>query len=360
MSAKQFPCGSCGAMLEFSPGAASLKCPYCDAENQIPQSEADIKELDFNEYLTSVLDEEETVERRTVLCRSCGAESTVDPHITTSHCPFCGSQLMDKAHVQRIIKPKALLPFKVAKWEAHERFSQWIKKLRFAPNKLKRYARSEGNLKGMYIPYWTFDCATTSHYTGERGTDYYVTETYRTKDSNGNMVTRTRQVRKTRWAPVSGVVWNTFDDVLVLASESLPPDKTASLEPWDLENLVLYQDEYISGFQAESYKVDLAAGFDRGKEIMDGQIRHTIRADIGGDHQRIHSVKTQHDNITFKHILLPIWISAYRYRDKVYRFLINGRTGEVQGERPWSAWKIALAVGVALVIVGAIVFLARN
>ncbi len=360
MPVRQFPCGSCGAMLEFSPGAETLKCPYCGAENQIPEDESDIRELDFREYAASVLEEEETVESRTVTCRSCGAESTVDTHITTSHCPFCGSQLMDKAHVHRVLKPKSLLPFKVTKREAHEKFRAWINKLRFAPNKLKRYARQEGAIKGMYIPYWTYDCAATSHYTGERGIDYVTTETYRTKDSSGKTVTRTRQVTKTRWSPAQGVVSNIFDDVLVLASESLPQDKTAKLEPWDLENLVSYQDEFVSGFLAESYQVNVEEGFEQAKEIMDHEIRRTIRSDIGGDRQRIHSVNTRHDDITFKHILLPIWISAYQFKNKVYRFLINGRTGEVQGERPWSIWKIALTVAVVLIVVGVIVLLVRR
>jgi len=359
MSGKKFPCSSCGAKLEYEPGSVSLKCPYCGVENAIPQVEGDIRELDFTTYLSRVADEAETIEQRTVKCRDCGAESTVEAHITTSHCPFCGSQLMDKAHVHRQIKPAALLPFKLKREEAQSKFREWIRKLRFAPSKLKQYARQEARLKGMYIPHWTFDCNTTSHYTGERGMNYVTTETYRTKDSNGNYVTRTRQVTKIRWTPVSGIVWDTFDDVLVVASSSLPRDKAEQLEPWDLAELVPYQDEYLSGYQAEAYQIDLASGFERGKELMDIVIRRTIRRDIGGDHQRIHSVKTQHDNITFKHILLPIWLSAYRFKNKVYRFLINARTGEVQGERPWSPWKIALAVLAALAVIGVVYYFAR-
>ena len=84
---------------------------------------------------------------------------------------------------------------------------------------------------------------------------------------------------------------------------------------------------------------------------MDEGIRRLVRRDIGGDEQRITSVNTQHDNVTFKHILLPIWISAYRYKDRVYRFLINSRTGEVQGERPWSWVKIVLLVMAVLLLI---------
>ncbi len=358
MTAKMFPCTSCGAKLEFSPGAA-LKCPYCGNENQIPQSAEEIKELDLHAYMAQATEGVETVEEQTVKCTACGAESTLDPNITMSHCPFCGTQLMAEAKTTRLLKPASLLPFKVDKKEAMEKFRDWLKGLWFAPNKLKRYARAEGGLKGMYIPYWTYDTNTFSHYTGERGDDYQETETYTEKDEKGNMVTKTRVVTKTRWTRVSGIVFNDFDDVLVLASESLPRSQTEQLEPWDTENLVAYQDDYLSGFQAEAYQIDLENGFERAKEIMAGEIAVTIRSDIGGDHQRIHDVKTQYNNITFKHILLPIWINAYRFQNKTYRFVVNARTGEVQGERPWSVIKIALAIAAALAVGGGIYYLTK-
>ena len=139
-----------------------------------------------------------------------------------------------------------------------------------------------------------------------------------------------------------------------MASESLPKEKTDALEPWDLRNLEPYQDAFLSGFKAESYQVNLETGFAHAKYKMDPVIRDTVRRDIGGDEQRIHQCSTQYADITFKHILLPVWISAYRYHDKIYRFLVNGRTGEVQGERPWSWVKITLAVLLAVLIAGGI------
>jgi len=217
--------------------------------------------------------------------------------------------------------------------------------------------RSEGKLAGVYVPCWTYDSETTTFYRGARGDDYSETERY-TATVNGRSVARTRSVRKTRWRSASGTVWNRFDDVLVMAGKSLPRHYADRLEPWDLANLMPYADEFLSGFRAESYQVDLAQGFDRAREIMDDGIRESIRRDIGGDHQRIDSVKTGYDKITFKHILLPVWLSAFRYREKVYQTLINGRTGEVQGERPFSAWKIAGAVIAALAVIALILVLA--
>lgn len=354
MAEKIFPCEQCGAKLEFKPGAESLHCQYCDHVTAIPQSDEEIQELDFHAYLADAASHEDAVEVALIKCTNCGAEVTFDPNITSDACPYCDTPIISDGGSTKVIKPKSLLPFKIARDDGVNRFKEWIGGLWFAPSKLKHYARSDSKLQGMYTPYWTYDCDATTHYTGQRGEHYWVTETYTTME-NGKSVTRTRQVRKTRWYPASGVVWNNFDDVLVLASESLPRKQALKLEPWDLESLVPYSEEYLSGFRAEKYQLDLGDGFEEAKGIMDSTIRTTICQDIGGDEQRISSMRTRYDHITFKYILLPVWISAYRYQEKVYRFLINARTGEVQGERPWSFWKIFFAVAGGVAVVGGII-----
>jgi DNA-directed RNA polymerase subunit RPC12/RpoP len=356
---RQFPCKQCGAKLDFAPGSESLKCPYCGGETPIPRSEAEIRELDYNEYLKKLAGEHETTEEHRVKCAKCGAETTMPKEAAAGTCPFCSANLVLTTQLTRLLKPKALLPFKVTRQEGLTNFRQWLRGLWFAPSDLKRYAQSEGKLAGIYVPYWTYDSDTTSFYRGERGDDYSVSETYNAFE-NGRAVSKTRQVRRTRWTPASGTVWNCFDDVLVMASPSLPQKYAEQLEPWDLANLVPYSDEYLSGFLAESYQVELQSGFEIARTIMDEGIQKSIRRDIGGDHQRIDAVKTSYDKITFKHILLPVWLSAYRYRERIYRILINARTGELQGERPYSSWKIAAAIIVVAVIIAIIAFVGSS
>lgn len=351
---KQFPCGQCGAKLRFRPGTTSLTCEYCQHENPIPQSEEDIQELDYRETLSRLADSEEMVETRLIQCKSCGARTSLEANETASQCPFCDSDVV-AVEEKRLIRPRSLLPFEISREKARAGFKKWIAGRWFAPNRLKTYARTESKLNGLYVPYWTYDSNTTSWYTGQRGENYYVTETYQ---EDGK--TKTRQVQKIRWYSVSGVVWNTFDDLLVLASKSLPEKYADRLEPWDLGQLESYRQEYLSGFRSESYQVDLEGGFEVAKSKMEGPIRSSIHRDIGGDHQRISSVRTQYDKVTFKHVLLPVWLSAYRYKEKVYRFLINGRTGEVQGERPWSWVKIVGLILAVLVLAGAIALLVSS
>lgn len=346
---REFPCHKCGAALHFAPGTTALACPYCGSQNEIPESVEPVEEMDFAAALAALSADAPMQEVLTVKCPSCGAESSLPPAVTADRCPFCGTPIIAGASSRKLIKPQSLLPFHITRDQAMAEFRTWLRRLWFAPNELLRSAET-ASMKGIYIPGWTYDSNTQSYYTGERGEDYWDTETYTTIE-NGKTVTRTRQVRKTRWWPVSGRVANSFDDVLVLASESLPRKYAEALEPWDLGNLVPYGDEYLSGFICESYQVDLAGGFERAKQIMDGPIRQSICADIGGDHQRISTVSTRYFDITYKHLLLPMWLSAYLYHEHTYHFMVNARSGEVQGERPWSWVKITLTVLVALIIV---------
>lgn len=353
----EFKCQQCGAKLTYEPGTSALKCGYCDFENAIPKGEEDIHELDFHQHLLKVKDGEVTEEKLFIKCTSCGAESTSEANITSQNCLFCDSEIVTTATSKKLLKPRSLLPFKIDKRVAETSYKDWLKSLWFAPNALKKKAKLDVAVSGVYVPHWTYDADTLSYYTGQRGIYYYVTETRTRTNSEGKQETYTTQVRKTRWYSTSGTVTNDFDDVLIVASNSLPRKYAQALEPWDLENLTPYKDDYLSGFKAESYQVDLEQGFELAKDVMDDEIRITIKRHIGGDEQRIFSVKTQHNNISFKHILLPVWLSAYRYNQKVYRFLVNARTGEVQGERPWSWVKITAAIITVAGLIGGGIYL---
>ncbi len=357
MTVQQFPCKSCGAVIEFQPGTNHLECPYCGSTTDItpPTTTAaeddKIEELDFKAHLTHMADKEDTYEVLTVKCDRCGAETTMEPNVTAGECAFCGTNIVMTTKSQRLIKPKALLPFKVTRQMADQSFRDWLKGLWFAPSDLAKQRRTDkSDLKGVYLPHWTYDTNTKTDYTGQRGEYYYVNETYRTTDSDGKSVTRTRRVRKTRWYSASGRVRNSFDDLIVVASRSLPHHYVAELEPWDLHALVPYNNQYLSGFRSESYSVELEQGFNMAKTQMQEPIQTTIKRDIGGDTQRIKSQRTSYHDITFKHILLPVWINAYRYNHDIYRFLVNARTGEIQGERPRSWIKIGLAVMLDLIV----------
>jgi LSD1 subclass zinc finger protein len=348
-------CKECGGLLEFTPGAKSLTCQYCGTQNEIVGASAEpieTEELDFNAFINNAIDTADTMQITTVKCDSCGSAATLKPNVTADSCGFCGTALVIQGgSTSSIIKPAYLLPFGIDKKKGLDLFVKWLGDLWFAPNDLKKYAEND-KLKGMYIPYWTYDSNTITHYTGMRGDHYYVTETYTV---NGQ--TQTRQVQRTRWTPAAGTVYNEFDDILINASKSLPEKLAQELEPWDLDKLDHFKEEFLAGFVAEKYQVDVKEGFEKAKKRMEPEIRSTACRNIGGDTQQITTLNSTYNDITFKHILLPVWLSAFKYNEKIYRFMINARTGEVQGERPYSTMKIVLAVLGGLAVIGAAIYL---
>lgn len=349
---RRFPCFQCGASLEYKPGSLALHCGHCGHEEKIPQSAADVRELCFTEHLARGNVDQAILDGAVseVNCPGCGAAVEVPANIATDSCPFCATHLEARhAHSPKpMIKPNGVLPFKVEEREAKTRFVHWTKKLWFAPNDLKKLAVL-GRVTGLYVPFHTYDSMTISFYTGKRGIYYYVTR----RDSKG----RTTRVRRTRWYPVSGRIDHFFDDVLVCASRGLPDAQVAKLEPWDLHSLQSFDPKYLGGFRTERYQVALDQGFDRARMIMDRAIQDLVRRHIGGDTQIIHSINTQHTGVTFKHILLPVWVATYRYNRKVFQVLVNARTGEVQGERPYSWIKITLAVIAGLIVLAFLIYL---
>jgi DNA-directed RNA polymerase subunit RPC12/RpoP len=357
---KLFPCAQCGAKVEFDPRSRSLKCPYCGHETKVDEADGEVLERTFNEYAGKLVkgNVRGIAGRSTqVRCTGCGAMVLLEDRVVTDKCPFCSTHLENKPEaVEGMLPPESLIPFKLDLRDAREAFTKWLHGLWFAPTKLKLLALL-GQLTGVYIPYWTYDAMTYTRYSGMRGDDYTTTETYTDRDAQGNTVTRTRTVVRTRWSHVSGEVQHFFDDVLVCGSKSVPQHLIRGLEPWNTAELEPFQDEFLAGLKTERYAVDLKEGLVIAKRMMEPIIEDLICEDIGGDHQRIESKDTRYLAVTFKHCLLPVWVANYHYHEKLFQILINGRTGKVSGERPYSFWKIFSLVMLIVLVVGLIVTL---
>lgn len=345
--AHRFPCDACGSDMRFDPEARALRCPHCGNMDLLPPPDASaralaLREIAIREGLSedlSGLDPAQIEETQVTQCPNCGARTELDPSLRAANCPFCDTPLVRETATDRHIKPAALLPFAWSEPQAKEAMRRWLGSLWFAPNGLQRYARQGRSLSGVYVPYWTFDARSDTAYHGLRGDNYVVHERV-IVDGRPQTVARVH----VRWSPASGRVRLAFDDVLALGSTSLPPEMAEGLEPWDLRELEPYRPAMVAGFRAEAYTVGLREGLEAAKARMETAIAGAVRRDIGGDHQRIHDSRTELSDVTFKHVLLPIWIAAYRYGGKSFRFVVNARTGKVQGERPYSTVKIALAV----------------
>ena len=355
-----YPCASCGADLRFAPGQERLVCDYCGHVQEIPQAVSrggtGLQELPLAAALGADVASFETEEHRTLHCPNCGASIEMDGPEHAVQCPFCATPVVTDTGAKRLLKPQGLVPFAITEAEARAALGRWLGSLWFAPSGFAQYARKGRRMTGIYTPFWTFDAATETRYSGARGDYWYETRSVQVM-VDGRAETRTEEVRHTRWTPVSGRVARVFDDVLIYAARSLPPAYVQGLAPWDLAGVTEYRPDYLAGFSAEGYTVELAEGHHLAQAEMIRVIQSDVRRDIGGDEQRIGHLDPSFAAETFKHILLPVWTAAYKYRGRSFRFVVNAQTGKVQGDRPWSAWKIATAVVLAIAVAALIAYL---
>jgi predicted RNA-binding Zn-ribbon protein involved in translation (DUF1610 family) len=349
VSALQYPCSNCGANVEYAPGTSVLECPYCGARTPLQSSGVQVREHAYAEFAELPRKPIATLAPHVFKCRGCGAVTESDK--LSERCQFCDAPLVADSADGDMVTPEAVLPFELDRPHMREALRKWASSRWFAPNSLKKVTEAESS-RSTYLPHWTYDAETTSAYRGERGDHYWETETY---TENGE--TKTRQVQRTAWHPVHGVVERGFDDVLVTGTTRVAPKHLDTLEPWPLPEAEAYRPEYLAGHETLRYDVEPEQGLSQAKETMQSVIKDDCRHDIGGDEQRVHSVDTQYRAVMFKLMLLPVWVAVYLQAGRTYNVLVNGRTGEVAGERPYSALKIALAIILAVIVIAVVIVL---
>ena len=329
--------------MQFSISKQKFVCSSCNTMGDMATLTASIKEYDFDKYLEREKESVAFEGMAVVSCHNCGFEISFDEHQVATTCPMCSSTQIAATKQKGGIPPEGIIPFKIDKKDAQQKFKQWVKSRWFAPNDFKSKF-GEGLLTGLYLPFWTYDAAAFSTYKGEGGNNRTVKE----KDGKEKTVTD--------WFPVSGVVNAEFDDVQVCASEK--EKNIEGILPYDtIHNAKPYAAEYLSGYYAEIYKIKADQGFDTAKTIMEKEMQNLARDNIlqQYDEAQVHDVQTKYTNVTYKHVLLPLWSSAFGYKGETYNYIVNGETGKVSGNRPYSMAKIAAAV-IAVIIAVIIAF----
>lgn len=351
-----FPCPECSAAMRWDPTIDALSCAYCGHRLDVPREEGVFVERALEDAGSAARGL--GVEVRVARCSGCGARVTYDGATTSENCVYCGEPAVLAQEANRnALRPESLVPLDVDRALVQRNFEAWIKGLWFRPNVLKKVNRFDS--VGIYVPFWTFDCRVHSDWSADSGTYYYVTRTY-TVMVNGKPQQRTRQERRVRWRPAWGDRDDHYDDVLVLASQGLPTDLVDELGDFDTKKLVAYRPEFLAGWRAEEYQVDLGDGWTIGRDVVVRSQRHRCAGDVPGDTHRNLRVKNHIFNVRWKHVLLPVWSLQYCLKEKTYTVLVNGQTGKVVGRAPYSWVKIFFftlfvlgAIGVILAIAGA-------
>lgn len=353
---RTYPCRACGGQLVFDPTSGRLRCPSCGSMMDVAGGSGQILKHDLHQATQAIRAAAALPAglEREVVCQACGGKTAFTGTLTATRCPYCATPIQrdDLKDAPSRLPIDGVLPFRVDEKAARERIEKWINSRWFAPKEFKTY-REIGSFESVYLAYFNFDADTSARYSGRRGEDYQVQVGH-----GENRRTETR----TNWYPVSGHVNRNFRDVPAWANNGLHEGRVQQLEPWPLHEAVPYSPEYVAGHLGRTYDLDADETFGaRVRTGMERQIDDTIRRDIGGDRQEISHRDISWHSIAFAHLLLPVWLLTVTYQGKPFQVLMNGVTGEVQGERPWSKIKLALLITAIVIVVGLLVwFFARE
>lgn len=330
------PCASCGCPVEPN----DKFCPACGAPHVVAEAEEKKQTA-------------ETTVKKYFHCKTCGANVAIDPQELSYVCPFCDSTYVVEysPEVTGRQLPEFVIPFRVSPEDAMQKFREWIKgNAWYRPGDLKM-AQIEDKLRGVYLPFWSFSMLAQSRWKASIGEYWYETETYTTME-NGKMVTKTRRVQRTEWWPLDGNHHQYYSGYMISASKGLSQADADRIKPFSALAAKRYEPYYLAGWAAEEYQMSVEEAKQVCYQEFYREEQSNIKRFLPGDTSRDLEVHTNFSYENSDLYLLPIYLLTYRYNDKVYRFLVNGQNGLINGDKPLSWTRIGLAIGggIALLI----------
>ncbi len=337
-------CDGCGANMQFDPSIQMLKCPHCGSVKDFDKSNK-VEEIDI---LTAFGQAETWKSENSVYrCENCGAVVVLASGQTATRCPYCETSHVVKSTETAGIKPNAVYPFTLTKTQALDCSKKWAKSKLFAPRKFKKNLNSE-DFRGVYQPCFTFDSQTTSYYHGRIGRRHT-----RTVGSGKNRRTETYIV----WRHISGTYNNFFNDVMINADGEYSQLTLNKLLPYDFNTIKVYEDEFLTGYMAKRSNRAVEKCWEDAKEYIDDSLKRMILSGYSYDVVDYLNVSTTHDGVTYKYVLLPIYLHNYKYGKKLYSVHINGNTGKVAGKSPISPLRVLIAVLLGVAVIGLLGYL---
>ncbi len=336
-------CPSCGANMIFSAEKQVLKCEFCGTEQGFEMQKN--AELEFSRLLE--INSSWTDETKVFCCSNCGAKEVVSRSDIAKSCSFCGTSNIVETNELSGLKPNAVVPFKISKEDANKRAVVWARKRFFAPKKFKKSIDTE-DINGVYNPAFTFDTDTLSVYSGRLGKRYTTTSRV-----NGKTVTQTH----IRYFSISGTYSMFFDDILIQASSAIGQKTIQKLQPFNTNESSAYTKDFLHGYAATQYTKDGAACWNEAKKVIDKKVRSGILSKYDYDVVDSLTIRTDCRRITYKYLLLPIYVGHFNWRHKLYNFFVSGYNGKVTGKMPVSALKVLGVAGLGLLVAGGIIAL---
>ncbi len=342
---KTFKCPSCDAPLLYG-GEGKMTCEYCGAEIEaeafLEEEQIDDGARSWDKYGNKGGTWKEEDKATLFTCTSCGGEIICESETAATFCPYCENPALVGSRLEGAYKPDLIIPFSIEREAAGQILDRFTKKKPLLPSRFRKMNKIE-SVKGVYVPYWLFDCDTHSRFV------YSATRkvSWRSGDYRYTRTSYYRLYRKGRMA---------FGDIPVDASLKMDNTLLESIEPFGLQRAIPFSNAYLSGYFANRYDDSAEDCAARAKERVDASVSRAMRGTVHGyltvAERQADVLLTQSD---IHYALLPVWFMNTRYKDKNYTFVINGETGKMSGKLPISRARFAAWFGGIAAAVGSLV-----
>lgn len=325
---RSYECPGCGAPMQFDADKQKMVCEHCGTSCTTEELDNILEhDVEREDEITGEFEQNgETEDFRVFKCPSCGAELLTDDNTSATFCSFCGRPNLMESRLSGADKPSVVIPFKIEKDKAREKYRSWAKKGLLTPSGF--YAESTiEKITGMYVPFWLYNYNARLDLTAECTKVRHETKgDYRYTYTDYFMVTRDVEAE--------------YDRIPVDASEKMPDDVMDKIEPFGYQDLTGFEMPYLSGYYSEKYNYTADEMSERAEKRIRKYILDTTRDTIKG----YTTVNVRHSNSRLQKIkaeygLMPVWILNYRYKDKDYMFALNGQTGKIVADKPISKGK---------------------
>ena len=351
MANKELECPCCGGTLQFDSHSQDIVCPYCDSHFSVDDLKAYTDDLasdkeedtSWDESTVQAYTNQEMKGMKIYSCQSCGGEIIVDETTTSTSCPYCGNNLLVSKQLSGDLKPNVVIPFKNDKENVLTSLKSFFKKKPLLPRTFSRDNVVE-EVKPLYVPFWLFDADVEGkvRFKGEI--------TKRWSDANYDY----KEIKYYSLVRGGDIA---FDHVPVDGSQKMEDKLMESIEPYNFEEAVDFNAGYLAGYAADRYDVDKDVTFNRATErFRDGTIQ-AFRGDIKGyENVTVDDSNIQLSNTKTTYALYPVWILNTKWKDKNYRFAVNGQTSKVAGDLPVSPGKFMMFWGIFFLVITGVVF----
>ena len=334
MANLQLKCPCCGGTLQFDDKTQNTVWPYCDSQFTAADLKAYTDELanteqedtSWDESMVQAFTNEDKRGIKIYSCDSCGGEIIVEETTSSCTCPYCGNNLLVAKELSGDLKPNYVIPFKNDKEAVMESLKKFFKKKPLLPGSFSKENVIE-EIKPLYVPFWLFDADVDGkvRFKGET-TRRWSDANYDYKETKYYSIIRGGQIA--------------FDHVPVDGSKKMEDQLMESIEPYDFTQAEEFNAAYLAGIAADRYDVSKDETFNRATvRFRDGTVQ-AFRGDISGyENVTVQESTLQFSNTNACYALYPVWILNTKWKEKSFRFAINGQTGKTAGNLPISVGK---------------------